>query len=64
MPTWLTVVEAAQVLSVSPDTLWRWCRSGSEPATLFAARWGARGWRVNRERLEAFMAGELVGSAP
>lgn len=52
----ISVADAAGVVGVHPDTLYRLCRSGQFPPALQIGRQ----WRVSVPRLERFLHGEAT----
>ena len=58
---WLTIAEAAALLSIHPKTASAWCLTHRLPA----ARIGGRGpWRVDRVRLEEDFARQIRDHGP
>jgi len=55
----LTMPEAAAFLRVTPQTVLRMLRANKLPAVKIGSR-----WRLSREALTRYLAGELVPTAP
>ncbi len=51
MQKYLTTSDVAEMLQVTPETVWNWIRAGK----LRAIKIG-RGWRITEEDLKAFLA--------
>ena len=55
---WLTVVQAAALIEVHPETVHEWLRAGRWPGTLLRLR---AGWSVGEQDVERFLAGDIGG---
>lgn len=51
MPKYLTSADVAEMLQVTPETVWNWIRAGK----LRAIKVG-RGWRIAEDDLKAFLS--------
>lgn len=58
LPGVLTADEVAIYLRVSKTTVCRWCKDGRLPAFRIG-----RGWRVQRQNLEAYIQQSALGTA-
>jgi excisionase family DNA binding protein len=50
----LTVAEAAEMLTIRRDTLWKWIRNGKFPAVVI----GTRNYRIRLSDVEEFICGK------
>ncbi len=57
----LTVDQAAQLLKVSPSTVYELVSDEGEPGKLFARKFG-RSWRITRKEIDNFLS-ERKGSS-
>ncbi len=55
---WFTVVQAAELIEVRPETVHEWLRAGRWLGTLLRLR---AGWRVGERDVERFLAGDVGG---
>ena len=55
---WLTVVQAAELIEVQPETVHEWPRAGRWPGTLLRLRTGSR---AGERDVERFLAGDVGG---